>query len=179
MTMMRVIGDAMATDASVRQIVKAAMPRGPVNYSRTPQWIDPNSDRYHAILRDLQAGVSYYRVARNHGICVNTARRIGHRHGITRSDPKVQAAAQARRSYAHTERRRLLDLAFERVEELLADVDDTKSLQQLCGALGTLIDRRRLEDDPVTDRAEIVRDDSTRKSLLAKLAAVDVRRTDE
>src|SRR4051812_41833533 len=112
---MQGVGEIMAMQAVVRRLVKAATPRGSANYSRTPQWIDPDSERYRAILRDLQAGTSYYRVARNHGICVNTARRIGHRHGIISSDPKVQAAAQARRSYAHAERRRLLDLAFERM----------------------------------------------------------------
>jgi hypothetical protein len=168
-------GATMTRQAGMREIVRSATPAGPKNYSRTPQYIDPESDRYRAIVQDLQAGTSFYRVARNHNICVNTARRIAHHHGIVRDDPKTHAAVQARRSYAHAERIRLLDLAFERLEMLLDDVQDTKSLQQLCNALALLIDKRRLMDGEVTERTEIVRDDSARESLLAKLDTLVAR----
>jgi transposase-like protein len=107
--------------------------------------MDPEGDRYQAILRDLRAGYSYWRVSKQHGICVNTARRIAHRHGIIRADPKVHAAAQARRSYAHSERIQLLDRALERLETMLDDVKNARELHQLVKAYAILIDRRRLE----------------------------------
>jgi hypothetical protein len=165
----------MAVQPQVRDIVKAATPSGPKNYSGAPQYIDPESDRYHAILRDLQAGDSYWAVSKRWGICRNTARRIAHRHGITRNDPKVYAASEARRNYTHAERVRLTDLALERLENLLADVQDTRDLQHLCNALAVLIHKRRLMDGEVTQRTEIVRDDSARKSMVAKLDALAAR----
>src|SRR3954447_15592783 len=126
----------MAIQREVREIIGSARPSGPTNYSRTPQWIDPNSDRYRGILHDLQVGASFWAVSKKWAICRNTARRIAHRHGITRDDPKTYAAAQARRNYAHAERIRLTDLAFERLERLLNEIQDTRDLQALCTALG-------------------------------------------
>ena len=165
----------MAIQTQIRGIMRTVAPSGPKNYSPAPQWINPQSDRYRAILRDLQVGTSFYRTARNHAICVNTARRIAHRHGITRDDPKTHAAAEARRSYAREERVRLLDLAFERLEALLEDVDDAKSLQQLCAAMATLIDRRRLEDAERTRRTEVVQRESARSILAAKVEDLAAR----
>jgi hypothetical protein len=137
----------------------------------TPQSVrGDNPAQFAAILADLRAGrLSYRVIARRHGVGASTVGGIARREGIARPSGQQVAAAALHAGYYRAERVRLLDLAFERVEMLLDDVQDPKSLQQIVAALATLVDRRRLEEDKPTARTEVINHESARRTLAEKL----------
>jgi transcriptional regulator with XRE-family HTH domain len=138
-----------------------------------------NPAQYGAIMADLHGGrLSYRQVAARHGVGASTVAGIAHRERISRPSAQQVIAAALRHGYDRAERVRLLDLAFERVELLLDNVDDARALQQVVAALATLVDRRRLEEDEPTARTELIDRERARVSLAAKLERLATHRAD-
>ena len=85
---------------------------------------------------------------------------------------QVEAANQARTTYAREKRLQSIDKAFGKLDGLLDAVKDAGDFQKLCTALGILIDKRRLEDGESTE----VREQRNRTDILsAALAAGEQR----
>jgi hypothetical protein len=131
---------------------------------------------YGAILDDLRRGhLSYRQVARLHGVGASTVGGIARREGVRRPSGQQVAAAALRAGYHQAERIRLLDLAFARVELLLDEVDDARSLQQVVAALGVLVDRRRLEECEPAALTEVIDHQAARQALAEKLTRLATR----
>jgi hypothetical protein len=73
-------------------------------------------------------------------------------------------------------RQALLNAAFAKAEELLENVDRPSQLMQWAIALGTLTDKRRLEDGEATSRSEVTNVDDPRARIAGKLVELAERR---
>ena len=74
--------------------------------------------------------------------------------GLIRTDQsRTKNANQARREYCAEKRIALIDAGMKKLEEMLPDIDKPSGMRDWFVALGTAIDKRRLED-PEKDREE-------------------------
>lgn len=127
------------------------------------------------ILDALIAGQSQNAVAKQFGRGCATVNRIAKANGLEYSAPKN--AIEARVDYCAAERLKLLNAGFDKALELLPHIDAPQPLQQWTVAVGTLIDKRRLEDGEATSRSEVSdhRDDA-RARLAGRLDELATRR---
>lgn len=106
------------------------------------------------IADELRSGKTPYRVAKDAGRSRTTVCKIAGDLGIELDVQRVKKASEARRDYAQAERLILLNEGFDKAREILANVGLADDLKDWAVAVGTLIDKRRLEDGEVTDRHE-------------------------
>lgn len=129
------------------------------------------------ILDSLRAGNSQARVARLYGIDVMTVGHMAKEAGIDTVALASTRRHEAMRDYSSIERLRVLNLTFERIEEMLDDNDlKPRDLKDLAVALGISIDKRRLEDGEVTERTEISDLSGARNAVRNKLLEISERR---
>lgn len=141
----------------------------------TPLW--------HAIVKDLQAGMSRTSVARKHDIQPKVVDRIAYQTGLRRDetlpgDTPTSAAHRARHTYAKDRRIQLIDKLFEKAEDMLNDICDPAELDKLISGIARLIDKRRLEDGEATSRTETATT-IAKESLETKLDDLAKRREDK
>ena len=86
----------------------------------------------------------------------------------------TKKASEARRSYGKAERCKLIDKFFDKLDEQLDQKDNNSNdMRNLSIALGTIIDKRRLEDGEVTERKEV---NDAREHLTSQLDQLTERR---
>ena len=83
--------------------------------------------------------------------------RIANEEGIPSKSRNIAAtkkANEARKAYAEDRRLELIGKGFDKAQELLAGIADAAELQKWSVALGTLVDKARLETGEATSRGE-------------------------
>lgn len=75
--------------------------------------------------------------------------------GLIRTDQsRTKNANRARREYCAEKRLALIDAGMKKLEEMLPDIDKPSGMRDWFVALGTAIDKRRLEDPPKPPETE-------------------------
>lgn len=113
-----------------------------------------DAEERRRIVAYLKAGKSQGWIAREVGRNKSTVNRIARSEGIESNVAATKKASQARRDYAQAERLELLNEGFDKAREVLGRIRTAKDLQAWMVAVGTGIDKRRLEDGEATDRSE-------------------------
>jgi hypothetical protein len=129
------------------------------------------------VLESLLAGNSMMRVGRLYGIDTMTVSRIAQENNLDTVALASTRRHEARRDYSQIERLRVINLAFERIEDMLDDDALTaRDLKDLTIAMGISIDKRRLEDGQATERTEISDLTGARNAVRNKLLEIAERR---
>jgi hypothetical protein len=118
------------------------------------------------ICDSLREGLSIFRCARVFGVGVATVSKIAADNKIDVCELHAQRAQQARRDYCQAERLRVINLAFERVEELLDEVETPRDLKDTTVAMAICIDKRRLEDGETTQNVGVTNEVETARSAV-------------
>lgn len=111
-------------------------------------------ERRQAIEAGLRAGESIGKVSRRVGCAKATASKIAHAIGVVPNVQATKKASEARRDFALANRLDILNAGFEKAQTILTGIQTPQELQQWTVAVGTLIDKRRLEDGEATSRTE-------------------------
>jgi hypothetical protein len=127
------------------------------------------------IVAYLREGKSQGWVARELKRGKATISRVASAEGIDSERSATKKAAEARRDYAQAERLVLLNEGFDKAREILANVGLADDLKDWAVAVGTLIDKRRLEDGEATNRTENV-DRASRERIKGTLDELAERR---
>lgn len=106
------------------------------------------------IVEHLMAGKSQGWTARQVGRHVSTVNRIAKAEGIESNVADTKKATEANRAYAEGRRLELIGKGFDKAQDLLATIADASELQKWSVALGTLVDKARLETGEATSRGE-------------------------
>lgn len=106
------------------------------------------------IVSHLKEGKSQGWIAKEVGRSKQTISRISRAEGFLSDVTATKRASEARRDYALAERLELLNEGFQRARDILPTIKEARELQAWMVAVGTAIDKRRLEDGQVTDRTE-------------------------
>jgi transposase-like protein len=102
----------------------------------------------------LKESKSQNATAKEVGRDPRTVNRIAKAEGIESHIAAPKRANEARRDYAQAERLELLNEGFDKARELLDGIQDAREMQAWMVAVGTGIDKRRLESGEVTSRGE-------------------------
>jgi hypothetical protein len=132
-------------------------------------------DGREQIIEALRANESQHSIAKRFGCNVSTVCRIAKAEGIASNIASTKNANAARRDYALAERLALLNRGFAKADELLSRIEKPSQLMQWMIAVGTLIDKRRLEDGQATSRTE-VNADAMRERIAGRLDELAARR---
>lgn len=146
----------------------------------TGKHLMPSDPRYDQIIEALKTeNVSYLSIARRFGVGINQVRRLAFQNGIRHDQEErqrgVREATKMSVTYAKERRIALLDRAFEKVEALIDEAVDPKEMRDVVASLGTLIDKRRLEDGEATSRTESLQAQA-KETLSAKIDDLSKRR---
>jgi hypothetical protein len=135
----------------------------PENPGYTPLLTDNVKAR---ILESLNNGLSPYRIARIFNVGHDTVHRLALEHGIDTAVGYELKAQQARRDYCQVERLRVINLAFERVEEMIDQVETPRDLKDTTVAMAICIDKRRLEDGETTQNVGVTNEVETARTAV-------------
>jgi len=105
----------------------------------------------------------------------DTIRRIANASGLNRSSESVKKAGAMQSAYAEARRLEIIGKGFDKANDLLENITDASELQKWSVALGTLVDKARLETGQATDRTESV-DPERRKRIHGTVDELDVLR---
>ncbi len=132
----------------------------------------------HLTDKERERIVAYLKEGKSHNWIAGQVKRsqatvsaIASKNGIKPVKHSPKNANQARRDYAKAERLALLNLGFDKAEDLLKNIQEAKELQAWMIAVATAIDKRRVEDGQVSDRTENQKNDSSLEAEFAKLDA--------
>ncbi len=115
------------------------------------------------------------KVARLSGRSQPTVRLIAIETGISSINCAPKKANDARVAYAEDRRLEIIGKGFDKANDLLKGITDAAELQKWSVALGTLVDKARLETGQATDRTESV-DPERRKRIHGTVDELDVLR---
>jgi Helix-turn-helix domain len=101
-------------------------------------------------------GGNRHKVAKICGRSKDTVARIAREAGIESDVRKVKKAAEVRLAYAEERRLEIIGKGFDKADALLKKIKDAGELQKWSVALGTLVDKARLETGEATSRSENV-----------------------
>jgi transposase-like protein len=104
-----------------------------------------------------------------------TISRIAHQEGAQVNVYQTKKATEARLAYAEERRLEIIGKGFDKANELLEKIADAGELQKWSIALGTLVDKARLETGEATTRSEQV-DPERRKKMRESLDEVAAKR---
>ena len=127
------------------------------------------------IVAYLKEGKSQGWIAREVGRSKDSVSRIAQESGIETDVRRTKKATEAKQDYDQAERLKLLNEGFDKARELLGDIKQAKDLQAWTVAMGTLVDKRRLEDGEATNRTESV-DPTSREKIKGTLHDLAERR---
>lgn len=116
------------------------------------------------IIRYLEQDNSQGWIARKIGRSKQTISRIARDAGFDSDVSSTEKATRASRDYDLAARLEIVNEGFDKARYLLEGISDPRELQSWTVAIGTLIDKRRLEDGQATDRTERV-DPERRKRI--------------
>ncbi len=138
-----------------------------------PKLTDKERADIAALLREHNGNQS--KVARLSGRSQPTVRLIAIETGISSINRAPKKANDARVAYAEDRRLELIGKGFDKANDLLKGITDAAELQKWSVALGTLVDKARLETGQATDRTESV-DPERRKRIHGALDELDALR---
>lgn len=119
-----------------------------------PKLTEAERQRIAALLAD---GKSQGAVSRELGRSRAVVNKIARESGVTNTVTNVRdtkKATEARSAYAEERRLELIGRGFDKADELLAKITDAGELQKWTVALGTMVDKARLETGEATNRSE-------------------------
>lgn len=125
-----------------------------------------------AIVADLRAGKSQYRIAKDHGVSQGTVSKIAKAEGISGIYSAPKNAAAARITYDLERRLALSDKFFEHLEAALDG--HPGNVKDWAIAYAVLVDKRRLEEGKATERHEFT--DSDREYVTGRVDELAARR---
>jgi phosphoglycolate phosphatase-like HAD superfamily hydrolase len=142
--------------------------------SRVERVVGRVSEEERETLRRLHAeGKGRNEIARQLGRSAGTVTNIASELGLSFDRSATKKASEARAAYAEERRLELIGKGFDKADDMLAAIADAGEFQKWSVALGTLVDKARLETGQATNRSETV--DPTRreriKGTLDELAA--------
>lgn len=112
---------------------------------------DEERSRIVALLKeDKSQGATAREVGRH----VSTVNRIAKAEGIESNVAEPKKATSMRLAYSEERRLELIGKGFEKADTLLAALQDAGEFQKWTVALGTLVDKARLESGEATSRDE-------------------------
>ncbi len=117
-----------------------------------PKLTQEERERIIALLKEH--GGNQTKVAKVSGRSQPTVRKIAREEGIVSINSALKKANEARVAYAEERRLELVGKGFDKAEELLGKIADAGELQKWTVAVGTLVDKARLETGKVTNRSE-------------------------
>lgn len=137
-----------------------------------------SEEETNQILLFLKEGKSQNEAARLFRRSPGTINKIAQRNGIKPLDvhaQKTEAATKARRYYAKEGRLDLLESEFDKIKELLPEVEKASQIRELALATAILCDKYRLEEGQATSRSEILGQQgiSDAKAQLRELLHID------
>jgi hypothetical protein len=106
------------------------------------------------IIRLLKSGESQGQTARKVGRSKMTISRIAKAEGIQSDVTAIKKAEAHRLAYGLERRLGLVGKGLDKAEALLEGIEDAAELQKWSVALGTLVDKARLETGQATSRGE-------------------------
>ena len=105
-----------------------------------------------AILAALLAGAGVCEAARTYRVSKSSVSNIARAAGLDTEQPSTKKAHRAAATYSLAKRLELSNRLFAKVEELLDGDLEPQQLQQLATAYAIVVDKRRLEENEVTER---------------------------
>ena len=99
-------------------------------------------------------GLSQHKIAKKLGIAQSTVSDYLKSIGVPSDQSKTKNANAARREYCAEKRIALIDAGMKRLEEMLPTIDKPSGMRDWFVALGTAIDKRRLESPPEPPKGE-------------------------
>lgn len=111
-------------------------------------------DQRKDIQAALLAKVGVNEAARQYKVGKATVSGIAKAMGIDTERSATEKAERAASAYNKERRAQLSNKMFQKVEELLGQIEPTDSLKDLVMAFAILTDKRRLEEGEATDRRE-------------------------
>jgi hypothetical protein len=123
----------------------------------------------------LREGKTQGWIARETGRSKQTVSRIARDEGIKSDVTATKKAEAARLDYDLAARLIVINEGFDKLRDVLKTITDPRELQAWTVALGTLIDKRRLEDGQATNRTENV-DPASREKIKGTLHDLAERR---
>ena len=121
------------------------------------------------VMAAIAAGKPRNQIARETGVSAGSVTTIAREMGAAFDQSATKKAVQARRTYAQAERLDLLNEGFETARAMLPRCERPHELFQWAVAVGTLIDKRRLEEGEATSRAEVNNGSDARDRLARRL----------
>lgn len=134
-----------------------------------------SSEERARIVSYLNDGKSQGWVAKEEKRSKSTISEIANKAGISTERSATKKASEAHRDYAQAERLLLLNEGFDKARDVLKHIGLADDLKDWSVAVGTLIDKRRLEDGKATSRHENA-DPERRRKMRDTLDEVSARR---
>ncbi len=91
-------------------------------------------------------GLSQHKIAKNLGIAQSTVSDYLKSIGVSSDRSKTKNATEAHVEFCTEKRLALIDAGMKKLEEMLPEIDKPSGMRDWFVALGTAIDKRRLED---------------------------------
>ena len=126
------------------------------------------------IATELREGIKPSELANKYKTTKQTVCNIAKENGIDLLHQATKKAVEVQKTYGKIERCKLIDKFFLKLNEQLDNEDNNSNdMRNLSIALGTIIDKRRLEDGEVTERKEV---NDAREHLTSQLDQLAERR---
>ena len=109
-----------------------------------PRALDESEHRF--IAEAIRNGGKRNELARRFGRSPSVISKIAAAEGIEFERSQTKKASEAKRSYAQYERLKLLNKSLDKARDILPDIQEPRDFKALVVAVGTLIDKRRLEE---------------------------------
>lgn len=132
---------------------------------------------YAEIATTLHDGATCGGAARKHGRSKDTIRRIARDEGVDFVRTKTKNATQARIAYAEERRLEIIGKGFDKAEAMLEGISEAADFQKWSVALGTLVDKARLETGEATSREEQWNGDARDRQFSKLFSQLDAYRT--
>jgi primosomal protein N' len=118
-----------------------------------------------AIAQALREGIKPLDLAKEYNVSKGTIQNIAKEHEIDIVQSITKRANEARTIYTKTERGKLLDRFFDKIDEVLKTATDANDIRNLSIAMGTIIDKKRLEEGEATERTEVNGNDARERFM--------------
>ena len=113
-----------------------------------------------AIAQALREGIKPVDLAKEYDVSKNTIFTIAKENQIDMLQEATKKAKAVQSVYDKAKRGQLLDKFFDKIDDQLDKDLDANDLRNLSIAIGTVIDKRRLEDGEATQRTEVSSNDA-------------------
>ena len=125
----------------------------------------------------LKEGKSQNSIAKKVKRSPDTVNRIAKAEGIVSDIRTPKKAIEASKAYAEERRLEIIGKGLDKADDLLERIQEAKDLKEWSIALGTLVDKARLETGEVTGREERLNGDIREKQFSNLFSQLDAYRT--